>query len=836
MSCNNDNAYGNVCRQDIPYPQVSSESVPSLIDNLVYALYGTITKSVVANRVVWDIPCDPASNPAEVPGLPRMEGEGLLCYIMRAFVLFATEGFNINSPFLRWSFTGNGTTQSYDLPNAFGLLPNSYLVYIDGVVQDPVNFTISNTTPIAINFSTAIPNGSVVTIISLGGATPSTDVTDYTATPDNSSVSNTIGYWLAQSTFNQNSNYQVTGTPTARNLATRGGDVINVKDFGAVGNGTTDDTAAIQAAITAAPAGAAIYFPKGSYKAYLVQVTKDITIFGDGMDVTELVFGQEYGAAVWNGVYTLQTAYFNLHGGVEFYIRDLTMVDKFGLRATGKFIPQPHPPDTGWPIQPMGICAKTIYTDVATEFPNLVDVQNVKFLDLYLPIETNAKKLVCVNNQFLWTYGKAGVGMPVYQLGVGPLPGGGTGAYNGDPHAAILGGFGTCLIKDNYYNGLIDYNFTNSNKPTNWEQYRIAAENFLDLRIEKWIINAWQTNEDAQQEVINNTVVNHGIEGFIWASESWVGNPVIPPKLSLNVSNNFFRPVQFYWNEYYYGTTPCLAFRTGTGSAKIVGNRFENSFLAIGVNPNFPLTPQPYTTGNVEISNNVISGCLLGISVSALKETDIISNNTIHCESKPFYLILAYLRSIGLGYGRCPSSLIGMSIENCNPLVTNNTCSAEYQFDLTTTLVSQASNVLTLANATGIVTTEGGWGILIKYQDIARFLPVTNVSGNNVTVNPAWLGGDTFPNGITVYYSRFFLPNTGAINIVNQGSQVPNLNQAFYNTTMKGFLKDNSSTDINGTGNSSTLVNTTAIDVYEKASSSFPQPQFMKSEGFYTRK
>lgn len=752
-----------------------------------------------------------------------------LASINSHFLVRPGGGANVTSPYLRWSYTGNGTAQSYDLPDAFGLLPSSYLVYIDGVVQDPINFTISNTNPIAINFSAAIPNGSVVTIVSLGGATPSTDVTDYTATPDNSSTSNTIGYWLGQSTFNQDSNYQVTGTPTARSLATRGGDVINVKDYGATGNGTTDDTAAIQAAITAAPAGAAIYFPRGSYKAYLVQVTKDITIFGDGMDVTELVFGQEYGAAVFNGVYFLQTAYFNLHGGVEFYIRDLTMVDKFGFRATGKFLSQ-----TGFPIQPMGIAGNNRDSLIASDFANLIDVQNVKFLDLYIPIETNAKKLVCVNNQFLWTYGKAGVGMPIYQVGNGILPGTNgqiSGKYSGDPHAAILGGFGTCLIKDNYYNGLIDYTFANANKPTGWEDYRISAENFLDLRCEKWIINAWQTNEDAQQEVINNTVVNHGIEGFIWAGNPWTGSPVMPSGLALNVSNNFFRPVQFYWNEYYYGTTPCLAFRTGTGSAKIVGNRFENSFVAIAVVPNQPNAAQPYATGNVEISNNVISGCLIGIEVAGLKETDIISNNTIFCQSKPFYLILAYLRSIGNGYARCPSSLKGINVVNCNPFVTNNTCSAEYEFDLTTTLVSQASNVLTLTNATGIVTTNGGWGILIKYQDKVRFLPVTNVNGNNVTVDANWLHGTTFPNGTTVYWSRGFLPDTGAINIVNQGSQVLNLNQAFYNTTIKGFLVDNSATDINGTGNSSTMVNTTAIDVYQKTSD-FYGP-FYKQDGFY---
>ena len=68
---------------DVPYPQISRESVPSLIDNLVYALYGTINKSVTNGRVVWDIPCDPTTAPAEVTGIPREEGEGLLCYIIR---------------------------------------------------------------------------------------------------------------------------------------------------------------------------------------------------------------------------------------------------------------------------------------------------------------------------------------------------------------------------------------------------------------------------------------------------------------------------------------------------------------------------------------------------------------------------------------------------------------------------------------------------------------------------------------------------------------------------------------------------------------------------------
>jgi len=56
-----------------------------------------------------------------------------------------------------------------------------------------------------------------------------------------------------------------TGSPTVRTLADRFADIINVRDFGAKGNGIADDADAIQAALTAAP-GRTVYFPAGTYK------------------------------------------------------------------------------------------------------------------------------------------------------------------------------------------------------------------------------------------------------------------------------------------------------------------------------------------------------------------------------------------------------------------------------------------------------------------------------------------------------------------------------------------------------------------------------------------
>lgn len=125
-------SYNNVCRQDIPYPQVSPESVPSLIDNLVTALYGAfynpqtgqgyITKSVVNGRVVWTTACDP-NNSTQISGVPRQNGEGLLCYIMRIFALYdPTQYIKLTGPQTITNSTfANGTVDSCTFINPIGL-------------------------------------------------------------------------------------------------------------------------------------------------------------------------------------------------------------------------------------------------------------------------------------------------------------------------------------------------------------------------------------------------------------------------------------------------------------------------------------------------------------------------------------------------------------------------------------------------------------------------------------------------------------------------------------------------------------------------------------------
>ena len=106
-----------------------------------------------------------------------------------------------------------------------------------------------------------------------------------------------------------------TGSTTARTHAERWGEVANVKDFGAIGNGVVDDTAAIQAAINSLSAGGTAFFPKGTYlvsengsTGYCVLINASMRIVGAGLLETTIKVAASqdtniFSATSINGIY-----------------------------------------------------------------------------------------------------------------------------------------------------------------------------------------------------------------------------------------------------------------------------------------------------------------------------------------------------------------------------------------------------------------------------------------------------------------------------------------------------------------------------------------------------
>jgi len=77
-----------------------------------------------------------------------------------------------------------------------------------------------------------------------------------------------------------------------RTLAAKLADIVSVKDFGAKGDGTTDDTAAIQAAIDAVGSQGTVHVPSGTYVvSSTIQITRDrVHLLGAGAWASTLLF------------------------------------------------------------------------------------------------------------------------------------------------------------------------------------------------------------------------------------------------------------------------------------------------------------------------------------------------------------------------------------------------------------------------------------------------------------------------------------------------------------------------------------------------------------------
>tara|TARA_R110002074_G_scaffold68102_1_gene159832 strand:+ start:716 stop:2785 length:2070 start_codon:yes stop_codon:yes gene_type:complete len=152
--------------------------------------------------------------------------------------------------------SGTGAQIAYTLPTAPSS-ENNTQVYIDGVYQQKDTYSVSGVT---LTFSEAPPldtdNIEVTTIEGLALGATSSDLVTYTPS-GTGAVATTVQDKL--------------------------GEFISVKDFGATGDGVTDDTAAIQAAINSTSTfKQRLFIPAGTYISRQLNVKTDTYLFGVG--------------------------------------------------------------------------------------------------------------------------------------------------------------------------------------------------------------------------------------------------------------------------------------------------------------------------------------------------------------------------------------------------------------------------------------------------------------------------------------------------------------------------------------------------------------------------
>lgn len=163
-------------------------------------------------------------------------------------------GANAPTTTTRQQFTGDGSTTVFTLAADPGS-PAAVVIYIDGIYQEEGTYSISGST---LTFTEAPPtNASIEAVLYR--------VTDIGTTDANSVTYLPAGTGAVQTT-----------------VQTKLRESVSVKDFGAVGDGVTDDTAAFNSALAS---GSSVFVPAGTYiigSKITLDGVKDLKVFGEG--------------------------------------------------------------------------------------------------------------------------------------------------------------------------------------------------------------------------------------------------------------------------------------------------------------------------------------------------------------------------------------------------------------------------------------------------------------------------------------------------------------------------------------------------------------------------
>lgn len=116
--------------------------------------------------------------------------------------------------------------------------------------------------------------------------------------------------------------------PAAAKAVSNGGELsVNVHDFGAAGDGRTDDTSALQAAIgSVRDSGGAVHFPPGTYLTRKLTLYSRVHLRGAGGDATTLKLAPDANSAIIESDgFARFTGTRSIGGTTLFSVRDLTL-------------------------------------------------------------------------------------------------------------------------------------------------------------------------------------------------------------------------------------------------------------------------------------------------------------------------------------------------------------------------------------------------------------------------------------------------------------------------------------------------------------------------------